>query len=75
VVTGQTTGPNADAAVAAYGTIATQVIQAAGESFRTGLSSALVSSAGLMLVGAAIALGTVRGTAPAAVREVVGEAQ
>jgi EmrB/QacA subfamily drug resistance transporter len=75
VVTGQTTGPNADAAVAAYGTIAKQVIQAAGESFRTGLSSALVSSAGLMLVGAAIALGTVRGTAPAGVREVVGEAQ
>jgi len=75
VVTGEATASSADAATAAYGPIVGQVIQAAGESFRAGLSAALVSSAGLILVGAAIALGTVRATAPADVREVVGGAQ
>jgi hypothetical protein len=75
VVTGQVTGGNADSAAAAYGPIVGQVIAAAGASFRAGLSAALVSSAGLMAVGAAVALGTVRSSTPAGVREVVGGAQ
>jgi EmrB/QacA subfamily drug resistance transporter len=75
VVTGQTGGGAADAAAAAYGPIVGQVITAAGESFRSGLSAALVSSAGLMLLGAVLALGTVRSTARGAFQEVVGGAQ
>jgi hypothetical protein len=74
VVTGQA-GPADAAAYAGYGPIVGQVIEAAGESFRSGLSAALLGSAGLILVGAVIALGTVRSSAPPQLREVVGEAQ
>jgi EmrB/QacA subfamily drug resistance transporter len=71
VVTGQTGAASggADAYAAAYGPIVGQVIQAAGASFRAGLSAALVSSAALILTGAAIALGTVRSSTQTAALE------